>query len=70
MNTCYKMMRRDIARRIRLESRGFAMEPEITTKLARIGHRIVERPITYQPRDRAEGKEIRLWPLSNTYGRW
>ena len=61
MNTCYKMMRRDIALRIRLESRGFAMEPEITTKLARMGRRIVERPITYRPRGRAEGKKIRIW---------
>jgi glycosyltransferase involved in cell wall biosynthesis len=59
MNTCYKMMRADVARQIRLFSRGFAMEPEITTKLGRMGVRIVERPISYQPRSKAEGKKIR-----------
>ena len=59
MNTCYKLMQTDIARRINLVSRGFAMEPEITTKLGRMGIGIVERPITYQPRSKAEGKKIR-----------
>ncbi|MEK6642677.1 MAG: glycosyltransferase family 2 protein [Planctomycetota bacterium] len=65
MNTCYKMMRTDIARRINLVSRGFAMEPEITTKLARMGVRIVERPISYSPRSKAEGKKIRRRDLIN-----
>ncbi|RIK67915.1 MAG: glycosyl transferase [Planctomycetota bacterium] len=59
MNTCYKMMRTDIARRLNLCSRGFAMEPEITTKLARMGIDILEHPIRYKPRLRAEGKKIR-----------
>jgi dolichol-phosphate mannosyltransferase len=65
MNTCYKMMRADVARRIGLVSRGFAMEPEITTKLARMGIRIVERPISYNPRSKAEGKKIRRRDLWN-----
>ncbi|MFQ5429750.1 MAG: glycosyltransferase family 2 protein [Phycisphaerae bacterium] len=59
MNTCYKMMRRDLARRLELVSAGFAMEPEITTKLARMGVRIVEFPVTYRPRSKAQGKKIR-----------
>lgn len=59
MNTCYKMMRTDIARRLNLSSRGFAMEPEITTKLARMGIDIIEHAISYRPRARAEGKKIR-----------
>ncbi|MCG8409596.1 MAG: glycosyltransferase family 2 protein [Phycisphaerales bacterium] len=59
MNTCYKMMRADVARRLNLTSRGFAMEPEITTKLARMNIRVVERPIRYRPRSKAEGKKIR-----------
>lgn len=63
INTCYKMMRLDVARRVNLVSRGFAMEPEITTKLARMGVRIVERPIRYQPRGKAEGKKIRAFDL-------
>lgn len=63
MNTCYKLMRTDLARRIRLESRGFAMEPEITTKLIRMGVAIAERPIRYRPRGRHEGKKIRAADL-------
>lgn len=59
MNTCYKMMRTDVARRLNLQSRGFAMEPEITTKLARMGVKIVERPVRYRPRSRHLGKKIR-----------
>lgn len=59
MNTCYKMMRVETARRLNLQSRGFAMEPEITTKLARMDVEIVEHPISYHPRARAEGKKIR-----------
>lgn len=58
MNTCYKMMRTDIARRLNLQSRGFAMEPEITTKLARMGVKIAERPVRYRPRSRHLGKKI------------
>ena len=42
-----------------LRTRGFSMEPEITTKLARMNVEIVECPVTYRPRARAEGKKIR-----------
>lgn len=59
MNTCYKMMRMDVARRINLVSRGFAMEPEITTKLARMKVHIAEHPIEYRPRTTDDGKKIR-----------
>jgi len=63
MNTCYKMMRREVALDIDLVSRGFAMEPEITTKLARRGHRIVEFPVSYRPRGRKQGKKIQMVDL-------
>lgn len=59
-NTCYKMLSAAIIRRLELEQNGFALEPEITTKLARLGVAIVERPITYAPRSVAEGKKIRF----------
>ena len=58
MNTCYKMMTRDVALRLDIASRGFAMEPEITTKLARMGVTIRELPVKYHPRPRSEGKKI------------
>lgn len=58
-NTCYKMMTTRTMERLELSENGFAMEAEITAKLARLGRRIVERPISYRPRTRQGGKKIR-----------
>jgi len=58
-NTCYKMMTAQVMHQLDLTQNGFALEPEITTKLARLGYTIVERPIRYQPRSVAAGKKIR-----------
>jgi len=58
METCYKLMRTDIARALKLEANRFDIEPEITAKLLRAGHRIVERPVRFEPRSRAQGKKI------------
>ncbi len=58
METCYKVMRADVARTLNLEAERFDIEPEITAKLLRRGHRIVERPVTFEPRSRAQGKKI------------
>ena len=58
METCYKVMRADVARDLDLECNRFDIEPEITAKLLRAGHRIVERPVKFEPRSRAQGKKI------------
>jgi glycosyltransferase involved in cell wall biosynthesis len=58
METCYKIMRGDIARRLPLTANRFDIEPEITATLLLGGHRIVERPIVFSPRSRAAGKKI------------
>src|SRR5688572_2707565 len=58
METCYKMMRRDVAGRLNLQSRDFAMEPEITCKVSRMGVKLREVPISYQGRTYDEGKKI------------
>jgi glycosyltransferase involved in cell wall biosynthesis len=58
METCYKVMRTGIARSLALEANRFDIEPEITAKLLRRGHRIVELPVRFQPRSRAAGKKI------------
>jgi len=50
METCYKMMRREIALRLDLECRRFDVEAEITAKLLRAKHRIHELPISYTAR--------------------
>ena len=47
-----------VARGLHLESNRFDIEPEITAKLLRQGHRIVERPVKFDPRNRASGKKI------------
>lgn len=60
METCYKMFRREVLRQVELEQDRFGFEPEITAKLARMGVRIVERPIRYTPRTAEEGKKIGL----------
>jgi glycosyltransferase involved in cell wall biosynthesis len=59
METCYKVMRGEIARSLRLRSDRFGFDPEITAKIARGGHRVVEVPITYKGRSYADGKKIR-----------
>jgi glycosyltransferase involved in cell wall biosynthesis len=59
METCYKVIRGDVARGLNLTADRFDIEPEITVKLIRGGHRIVERPVTFSPRSRAAGKKLR-----------
>jgi glycosyltransferase involved in cell wall biosynthesis len=58
METCYKMVRTELLKSIPLVSRGFALEPEITIKLAKRGARIFEVPIRYSGRTYKEGKKI------------
>ena len=58
METCYKVMRIEVAQALQLEANRFDIEPEITAKLLRAGHHIVERPVRFEPRSRAQGKKI------------
>jgi glycosyltransferase involved in cell wall biosynthesis len=59
METCYKVMRAEVARSLELESSGFDIEPEITAKLLRGGHKILELPVAFNARARSAGKKIR-----------
>jgi len=58
METCYKVMRTSVARSLGLTADRFDIEPEITARLLKAGHTIVEHPVTFQPRSRAAGKKI------------
>jgi glycosyltransferase involved in cell wall biosynthesis len=58
METCYKVFRADVLRRIRITSDRFEFEPEITAKIARHGFRVYEVGISYAGRDYSEGKKI------------
>lgn len=59
METCYKAMRTDIMRSLHLESNDFRLEPEITAKVLKHGHRIYEVPVSYLGRTYAEGKKMK-----------
>jgi glycosyltransferase involved in cell wall biosynthesis len=58
METCYKLVRRDLLQRLPLTSDRFGFEVEITARLSQAGARIWELPITYSGRTYAEGKKI------------
>lgn len=58
METAYKVFRRGVLQGVRLRCVHFDFEPEITGHLAKRGHRIVEVPISYNPRRADEGKKI------------
>lgn len=60
METCYKAIRGDLARKLapELRSNRFGFEPEITARLAKHDARIFEVQISYAGRTYAEGKKI------------
>jgi glycosyltransferase involved in cell wall biosynthesis len=59
METCYKLFRREVLQKIRIEEDRFGFEPEITAKMARLKDcRIYEVGISYYGRTYAEGKKI------------
>jgi glycosyltransferase involved in cell wall biosynthesis len=59
METCYKIMRADIALSLKLDASRFEIEPQITARLLRGGHHIHELPVHFAPRSKAEGKKIK-----------
>jgi len=70
METCYKVMKKDVLKNINLKSNKFDIEPEITAKILRKKIPILEVPITFNPRSFNEGKKINwldglvaLWTL-------
>ena len=58
METCYKLVRSDMMKRLPLASNRFGFEVELTARLAQAGARIWEIPISYSGRTYAEGKKI------------
>lgn len=59
METCYKLVRKEILSDIHLTSERFDFEPEITAKLLQKKCEILELPIGYHGRSAAEGKKIK-----------
>ena len=62
METCYKMFKAEVIKKIEIEENRFGLEPEITAKAGRLVEsgnlRMEEIPISYNPRRKAQGKKI------------
>jgi glycosyltransferase involved in cell wall biosynthesis len=58
METCYKVFRADLLKKITLRENRFGFEPEFTAKVSKARCRIYEVPISYSGRDYSEGKKI------------
>jgi glycosyltransferase involved in cell wall biosynthesis len=56
--TCYKVLRADVLKELELRCDGFDFDAEITCRLLRDGHRVIELPVTYEPRTADEGKKL------------
>ena len=61
LETCYKMVKTDVLRSLKLKSDSFAIEAEVTAKLLKKGFRPLEVPISYRARSREQGKKIQWW---------
>lgn len=59
--TCYKVFDATLIRSVPLECRRFEFCPEVTAKVLKRGERILELPISYNPRSYDSGKKIRWW---------
>jgi glycosyltransferase involved in cell wall biosynthesis len=58
METCYKVFKSEVIKKINIKEKGFGIEPEITAKVARGKYRIYEVGISYYGRSYEEGKKI------------
>ena len=58
VETCYQVFKREIIKDIEMKNNDFAFTIELTIKLIKAGYKILEIPISYIPRGRAEGKKI------------
>lgn len=58
MECGYKAFRREVIESFEIKESRFGVEPEITAKVAKLGYRVYEVPISYSGRDYSEGKKI------------
>jgi glycosyltransferase involved in cell wall biosynthesis len=67
VETCYKMLGREVVDRLDLQSEGFDLETEITAQIVQLGYTIHEVPISYRPR---YGEDKKLTPLDGFPTLW
>jgi glycosyltransferase involved in cell wall biosynthesis len=60
METGYKVFKKEVVEDMPLHAKRFEFEPEFTAKILKRKYRIFEVPITFNPREYAEGKKIGL----------
>lgn len=58
METCYKCFKREVVQDLKITSKRFTVEPEITARIAKKRLKIFEVPISYLGRDYSDGKKI------------
>lgn len=58
IHTCYKVFKRDILKNIKITSKRFTFDTEVTDKILKLGYEIYEVPIRYNARTQKEGKKI------------
>ena len=68
IETGYKVFKTDLLRDIPIRCDRFGFEPEITAKIARLGCRVYEVPISYRGRSYSEGKKIGFWDAVKAVG--
>jgi glycosyltransferase involved in cell wall biosynthesis len=67
VETCYKMLAREVVDGLDLQSEGFDLETEITAQIVQLGHDIHQVPISYSPR---YGEDKKLTPLDGFPTLW
>ena len=60
VETCYKVLARQVVDRLNLDSEGFELETELTAQIIRLGYEIIDVPINYRPRY-GEDKKLTPW---------
>lgn len=67
VETCYKMLSREVVGKLDLHSEGFELETELTAQIIKLGYHIYEVPISYHPR---YGQGKKLTPLDGLPTLW
>ena len=60
-HTCYKVLKSDLFKKIKLKEKGFSFCPELTTKISLAREKIIEVQIRYNGRTYEEGKKINAY---------
>tara|TARA_Y100000590_G_scaffold274793_1_gene308496 strand:+ start:2905 stop:3588 length:684 start_codon:yes stop_codon:yes gene_type:complete len=60
METCYKVFKSDLIKKVDLQEKGFGFDPEVTAKISKLKPRIYEVGISYFGRTYEQGKKIGL----------